>query len=224
MTISTDVLKESLPPALRTFATQELADKIDSITTDPLFANSIKENFITYTHVLQEGKYKMDDYLNAVTYVSFKLMGYTNQEAYFKTFPNRYANLLAQGKDEKTISSYVRAFHKGKLVNKIMEQSIIPSWVLNQDAYQEAINKNVQLMRTAKSEKVQAMAADSLLKHLSKPEVNDAPLINIDMREGSGLDELRDALTSLAQKQKELIMNGVPTKDIVEQVLVPKDE
>ena len=217
MTISTDVLKESLPPALRTFATQELADKIDSITTDPLFANSIKENFVTYTHVLQEGKYKMEDYLNAVAYVSFKLMGYTNQEAYFKTFPNRYASLLAQGKDEKTISSYVRAFHKGKLVNKIMEQSIIPSWVLNQDAYQEAINKNVQLMRTAKSEKVQALAADSLLRHLSKPEVNEGPLINIDMREGSGLDELKNAISSLAQKQKELIQSGVSTKDIVEQ-------
>lgn len=217
MTISTDVLKESLPSALRTFATQELADKIDAITTDPLFANSIKENFVTYTHVLQEGKYKMDDYLNAVAYVSFKLMGYTNQEAYFKTFPNRYANLLAQGKDEKTISSYVRAFHKGKLVNKIMEQSIIPSWVLNQDAYQEAINKNVQLMRTAKSEKVQALAADSLLRHLSKPEVNEGPLINIDMREGSGLDELKNAISSLAQKQKELIQSGVSTKDIVEQ-------
>ena len=217
MTISTDVLKESLPPALRTFATQELADKIDAITTDPLFANSIKENFVTYTHVLQEGKYKMEDYLNAVAYVSFKLMGYTNQEAYFKTFPNRYANLLAQGKDEKTISSYVRAFHKGKLVNKIMEQSIIPSWVLNQDAYQEAINKNVQLMRTAKSEKVQALAADSLLRHLSKPEVNEGPLINIDMREGSGLDELKNAISSLAQKQKELIQSGVSTKDIVEQ-------
>ena len=217
MTISTDVLKESLPPALRTFATQELADKIDAITTDPLFANSIKENFVTYTHVLQEGKYKMEDYLNAVAYVSFKLMGYTNQEAYFKTFPNRYANLLAQGKEEKTISSYVRAFHKGKLVNKIMEQSIIPSWVLNQDAYQEAINKNVQLMRTAKSEKVQALAADSLLRHLSKPEVNEGPLINIDMREGSGLDELKSAISSLAQKQKELIQSGVSTKDIVEQ-------
>ena len=223
MTISVEVLKEALPPALRTFATEELANKIDSITTDPIFANTIKDNFITYTHVLQEGKYKMDDYLNAVTYVSFKLMGYTNQDAYFKTFPNRYANLVAQGKDEKTISSYVRAFHKGKLVNKIMEQSIIPSWVLNQDAYQEAINKNVQLMRTAKSEKVQAMAADSLLKHLTKPETNEAPLINIDMREGNGLDELKSAIASLAQKQKELIQSGVATKEIVEQKIYGTD-
>lgn len=212
--ITTDQLKEALPAPLKTFATAELAQKIDQIANDPLIANQIKENFISYTNVLQEGKYKMDDYLNAVTYVSFKLMGYSNQDAYIKTFPNRYAQLMVTGKD---ISPYVSAYHKGKLVNRIMEQSMIPSWVLNQDAYQEAINKNVQLMRTAKSEKVQAMAADSLLKYLSRPEVKDAPLINIDLRQSSGLDELKNAITSLAQKQKEMIQEGMTTKSIAEQ-------
>lgn len=217
--ITAEQLKSALPSKLRTFASRELADKIDKITTDPEYAENIKENFLAYTNVLQEGRYKLDDYLNAVAYVSFKLMGYTNEEAYFRTFPDRYALLKAQGKTSRDISPYVAAYHRGKLVNKIMEQSLIPSWILNQDAYQEAINKNVQLMRTAKSEKVQAMAADSLLKHLAKPEVNDAPLINIDMRQGSGLDELKEAITSLAKKQKELIEGGVSTKEIAEQKL-----
>ena len=217
--ITEEQLKSALPPKLRTFASQELAEKIDKITTDHQYAENIKENFLAYTNVLQEGRYKLDDYLNAVAYVSFKLMGYTNEEAYFRTFPDRYALLKAQGKTSRDISPYVAAYHRGKLVNKIMEQSLIPSWILNQDAYQEAINKNVQLMRTARSEKVQAMAADSLLKHLAKPEVNDAPLINIDMRQGSGLDELKEAITSLAKKQKELIEGGVSTKEIAEQKL-----
>lgn len=222
--ITEEQLKSALPPKLRTFASQELAEKIDKITTDPQYAENIKENFLAYTNVLQEGRYKLDDYLNAVAYVSFKLMGYTNEEAYFRTFPDRYALLKAQGKTSRDISPYVAAYHRGKLVNKIMEQSLIPSWILNQDAYQEAINKNVQLMRTAKSEKVQAMAADSLLKHLAKPEVNDAPLINIDMRQGSGLDELKEAITSLAKKQKELIEGGVSTKEIAEQKLYVQEE
>lgn len=221
--ITEEQLKSALPPKLRTFASQELAEKIDKITTDPQYAENIKENFLAYTNVLQEGRYKLDDYLNAVAYVSFKLMGYNNEEAYFRTFPDRYALLKAQGKTSRDISPYVAAFHRGKLVNKIMEQSLIPSWILNQDAYQEAINKNVQLMRTAKSEKVQAMAADSLLKHLAKPEVNDAPLINIDMRQGSGLDELRSAITSLAKKQKEMIEQGVSTKEIAEQKLYTQE-
>jgi hypothetical protein len=212
-------LKEALPAPLRTFATQELADKIDAITQDPLSAKIIQDNFITYTHVLQEGKYKMDDYLSAVSYVSFKLMGMSNKEAYCKTFPNRYANLIAQGRTEKEISCYVAAFHKGKLVNQIMEQCIIPAWVLHNEYYNEAIRKNVDLMRTARSEKVQAMAADSLLKHLSKPEAIQGPLVNIDMRQGSGLDELKNAITSLAQKQREMIIEGTPTKEIAEQKL-----
>lgn len=212
-------LKEALPAPLRTFATQELADKIDVITQDPLSAKIIQDNFITYTHVLQEGKYKMDDYLSAVSYVSFKLMGMSNKEAYCKTFPNRYANLIAQGRTEKEISCYVAAFHKGKLVNQIMEQCIIPAWVLHNEYYNEAIRKNVDLMRTARSEKVQAMAADSLLKHLSKPEAIQGPLVNIDMRQGSGLDELKNAITSLAQKQREMIIEGTPTKEIAEQKL-----
>lgn len=216
MTITEEQLKSALPSNLRTFASNELAQKIDQITTDPVFADNIKQNFITYTNVLQDGKYKTEDYLNAVAYVSFKLMGYSNQEAYFRTFPDRHANLVAQGKSNKDISAYVSAFHRGKLVNAIMEQSLIPSWVLNQDAYQKAINTQVRLMTEAKSERVQAMAADSILNHLAKPE-NQTPLINIDMRQGSGLDELKEAITSLAQKQKELIEGGISTKDIVEQ-------
>ena len=217
--IELNELKEALPAPLRVFATEELAEKIDKITQDPIYRENIKENFITYTHVLQEGKYKMDDYLSAVAYVSFKLMGLSNKEAYCKTFPERYTNLVAQGKTEKEVSCYVAAYHKGKLVNQIMEQCIIPSWVLHNEYYNEAIRKNVELMRTARSEKVQAMAADSLLKHLTKPEAIQGPLVNIDMRQGSGLDELKQAITSLAQKQREMIIEGTPTKEITDQKL-----
>lgn len=218
--ITQDQLEKALPRALKTFATDELTDKINKITTDPIFADHIRENFLSYSNVLQEGKYKMDSYLQAIAYVSFKFMGYNNTEAYKRTFPDRYADLIARGKTPIEISSYVAAYHRTKLVNKIMEQALIPSWILNNDAYQEAVNKNLSLMRTARSEKVQAMAADSLLKHLARPEPKDnAPLLNIDMRQSSGLDELRDAITSLAQKQKELIEQGVATKDIAEQSL-----
>ena len=218
--ITQDQLEKALPRALKTFATDELTDKINKITTDPIFADHIRENFLSYSNVLQEGKYKMDSYLQAIDYVSFKFMGYNNTEAYKRTFPDRYADLIARGKTPIEISSYVAAYHRTKLVNKIMEQALIPSWILNNDAYQEAVNKNLSLMRTARSEKVQAMAADSLLKHLARPEPKDnAPLLNIDMRQSSGLDELRDAITSLAQKQKELIEQGVATKDIAEQSL-----
>ena len=219
MDIQLEDLKEAMPPSIRTFASQDLVDKLNSISNDPIVAKNIRDNFITYTHILQEGKYKMEDYLSAISYVSFKLMGMSNKEAYCKTFPSRYANLIAQGRTEKEVSCYVAAFHKGKLVNKIMEQCIIPAWVLHNEYYNEAIRTNVELMRTARSEKVKAMAADSLLKHLAKPEAIQGPLVNIDMRQGSGLDELKNAISSLAQKQREMIIDGTPTKEIAEQKL-----
>ena len=63
------------------------------------------------------------------------------------------------------------SYNKNKLVNLILEQSMIPSWVLNQDMYQKALNVQCELMLTANSEKV-SDAANSILTHLKPPQSN----------------------------------------------------
>jgi len=211
--ITTEMLVKALPPNLKSNATQELADMVNNITTDQQAAENIRDNFISYTGVLQDGKFKTEDYLSAVAYVSYKLMGSSNEDAYFKTFPNRYQKLLANGTAKKDIASYVAAYAKGKLVNRIMEQTIVPSWVLNQDLYQKALNVQADLMVNAHSEKVRSDAANSLLTHLTKPK-EAGPLINIDMRENSGMAELTKAITDLAQKQIEAVKNGASVKEL----------
>ena len=210
---------QALPPNLKTAATQQFVDQINNIVSDPIVAEQVRDNFISYTKVLQEGKFKTEDYLHAVTYVSFKLMGMSNQDAYCRTFPQRHANLVAKGIPAKDIAAYVSAYHRGKLVNLILEQSLVPSWVLNQDAYQKAINTQVELMTNAQSELVRTQAANSILTHLAKPK-EAGPLVNIDMRENSGMNELKNMLVELAHKQRELIGSGVPTKAIAEQKII----
>ena len=210
---------QALPPNLKTAATQQFVDQINNIVSDPIVAEQVRDNFISYTKVLQEGKFKTEDYLYAVTYVSFKLMGMSNQDAYCRTFPQRHAALVARGTPAKDIAAYVSAYHRGKLVNLILEQSLVPSWVLNQDAYQKAINTQVDLMTNAQSELVRTQAANSILTHLAKPK-EAGPLVNIDMRENSGMNELKNMLVDLATKQRELISNGVPTKAIAEQPII----
>lgn len=210
---------QALPPNLKSAATQQFVDQINNIVSDPIVAEQVRENFISYTKVLQEGKFKTEDYLHAVTYVSFKLMGMSNQDAYCRTFPQRHAALVARGTPAKDIAAYVSAYHRGKLVNLILEQSLVPSWVLNQDAYQKAINTQVDLMTNAQSELVRTQAANSILTHLAKPK-EAGPLVNIDMRENSGMNELKNMLVDLATKQRELISNGVPTKAIAEQPII----
>ena len=218
--ITKELVARALPGNLKSAATDQLADMINQISADPLIAEQIRDNFLSYASVLKEGKFKVEDYLNAVAYCSYKLMGDSNQDAYFKTFPQRYANLVAAGRTPKEISAYVAAYAKGQLVNKIMEQTLVPSWVLNQHMYQAALNTQFKLMTNEDvSPKVRSDAADSLLTHLAKPK-EAGPLINIDMGETSGMNELKDALARMAQQQQTLINAGVSTKEIAAQDIV----
>ena len=219
MTLTLHQVAHALPPNLKNNVTQQLVDNINNCVTDPIMAEAIKDNFLSYTQVLSEGKFKTEDYLSAVMYVSFKLMGMTNQDAYARTFPARYRTLLNNGTSAKDISSYVSMYNKGRLVNLILEKSLIPTWVLNQHIYQKAINVQADLMSNANSEMVRMQAANSILTHLAKPK-EVGPLINLDLREGSGLNELKATLTQLAQQQRDLIGQGVTTKSIADQGLV----
>lgn len=213
------IVAQALPQTLRNTVDQAFVDKINNIVSDPLVAEQVRENFISYSKVLQDGKFKTEDYLHAVTYVSFKLMGLSNQDSYFRTFPQRHAALVAKGADPKDISAYVSAYAKGKLVNLILEQSLVPTWVLNADIYQQAINTQANLMMNAQSEMVRTTAANSILTHLAKPK-EVGPLINIDMKENAGMAELRELMTQLAKKQVGAIESGVTTKDIAGQRII----
>jgi hypothetical protein len=194
-------------------------DRVNQCVSDPLIAEQIRDNFVSYTSVLKDGRFRTDDYLNAVMYVSFKLMGQTNHEAYMRTFPQRYADLLAKGTSSKDIAAYVVAYNKGKLVNLILEQSLVPVWVLNQDIYQRAINTQVDLMENSESDKVRCEAANSLLTHLKKPEALKAQL-SVEVNDNSGMSELKDALQRMAQKQQELIQQGLTTREIAASPMV----
>lgn len=213
----------ALPSSFKNSVTQELVDTINNVTQDQLLAEQFRENFVTYSSVMRDGKFKTMDYLSAIQYVTYKHMGYSNKDAYFKTFPNRQAELVARGTSEKDISAYVSAYHRGKLVNLIMEQSLVPVWIVNQDNFQKAINVQVELMTTAVSEKVRCDAANSILTHLAKPK-DQVTNINLDMRENSGLTDLKNTLQALAEQQLVAIQSGTPTKEIAGSSLVRQDE
>lgn len=224
MSVTKEQIAQILPPALRKSVNQKLVDQLNNIAQDPDLAEEMRQNFISYSKVLQEGRFKLEDYLNAVKFVSYKLMGYNDQDAFFRAFPQRHQRLLAQGADPKTISAHVSMYKKGKLVNLIMEQAMVPVWVLNQDAFQKAINVQVDLMMNAKSEMVRTQAANSLLTHLQRPkEVAQGPLVNINV-ENSGLNELKAMIGDLAQAQKQAMKSGVPTNVILAQKLSTSKE
>lgn len=219
--ITLEEVRASVPTKLQSVVSQSLVDKLNYLNSEvPEAAENIRDNFITYVDVLQEGKYKLTDYLNAIKYISFQLMGKSNRESFRLTFPDRFKRMQESGKPMKDIDSQVSSYNRNILVNKIREKTIIPSWILNQDAYQEAINTQVRLMRTASSERVQAMAADSILNHLKRPENIQQAQLNINVNTGNILDELQKNMLKLAESQQGMIKLGVSTKDIAEQRIV----
>lgn len=218
--MSVEQIKEALPDKFRKSVNQELVDEINTLLADPDMYEQFRDNLVSYTQVLTEGKFKLTDYVNAVKYVSYRLMNMTQLDAYRRTFPDKYQRFIAKGVLPKDISSYVHAYNKSKLVNLIMAQTMVPFHVLNQDLRQKALNVQVELMMSAKSEKVRSDAANSVLTHLKPPEVQKVEL-DIGVKESSAIADLRESTMALVAQQRTALQAGVMTaKDLAEAKLV----
>ena len=205
--LTIEQFKSALPDKVRKTVNQELIDQINTTLNEPELYEAYRDNLVSYTSVMADGKFKISSYIDAVKYVSHKLMGCTNIDAYTKTFPAKYARFIAQGVSAKDIASYVTAYNKNKLVNLIFEQTLIPSYVLNQDLYQKALNVQADLMMNAKSEKVRCDSANSLLTHLKMPETQKVEL-EIGVKEDSTIAALRATTMELAKQQRLMVESG----------------
>ncbi len=205
--LTVEQFKQVLPDKVKKSVSQELIDKINNTLSEPEMYEAYRDNLLSYSKVMADGRFKIDQYISAVKYVSHKLMGATNIEAYSKTFPDKMQRFAAQGVAAKDIASYVTAYNKSKLVNLIFEQTLIPSYVLNQDLYQKALNTQAELMVSAKSEKVRCDAANSLLTHLKMPETQKVEL-EIGVKEDSAIAALRATTMELARQQRLMLEAG----------------
>lgn len=218
--LTVEQLKAVMPARQKQNVTQGLVDEINQLMVEPEYREEFRNNLVSYADILQDPNTTIKGYIRAVKYVSYKLMGYTNQEAWIKTFPERHARLIKENKPESYLRSLVCAYNKGQIVNKILEQSLVPTWVLNADMFQKALNTQAVLMTSAKSEKVRSEAADSLLRHLKRPE---AAKLELDMtvKQDETVIQLSKAMTELAEKQKEAIASGLlSAKEVAEMTII----
>ena len=208
--LTVDQFKLALPEKVRKTVSQDIIDQINLTLSEPELYEAYRDNLVSYTKVMADGRFKVQEYVNAVKYVSHKLMGCTHIEAYSKTFPDKITRFTTQGVLAKDIASYVTAYNKSKLVNLIFEQTLIPSYVLNQDLYQKALNVQAELMVSANSEKVRTDAANSLLTQLKMPEKTKVEL-DLNIKEDSSINALRQATLELVRQQRLSMQAGQST-------------
>jgi hypothetical protein len=208
--LTAEALKAVMPKRQKHNITDSLVNELNTLVKDPEERRAFRENLISYASVLEDPNVKLPDYVHAVRYVSYQLMGMTNQQAWVRTFPERYQRLIDDKKisedDDAHLRATVSCYNKGKVVNTIREQTLIPTWVLNSDVHQKAINRLAILMVSSKSEKVQADAASSLLTHLKMPETVKMKL-DVEVKE--------DDSTDLALAQRDAIKSGAADAQVI---------
>ncbi len=205
--ITKEQFVQALPKHRRKYVTDGIVAQINNVLLDPALMDAYADNIIMYTSVMQEGKFKINDYIKAVQYVSCKLLGASNRQAWENTFPDRLQHYQDTNMEERHIDSVVSAYNRGTLVNKIFEQTLIPAHIYNQGTYQQAINKLAELMMFAKSEKVQSDSAARLVEALKMPETQKVEL-DLNVKTDNSIIELRESTLALVEMQKKMISAG----------------
>jgi hypothetical protein len=219
--LTLDALKATMPKRQRHNVTQGLVDTLNKLVTDPEERQYFRQNLLSYTSVLQDPHVKMEAYIHAVRYVSYKMMGMTNQDSWCKTFPDRYARILADKKSSAHLRATVSGYNKNKIVATVYEQAMIPVHIVNADVFQQAVTTQAEIMTNpGVSDKVRSDAANSLMTHLRAPDAKKLD-IGIQVKEDDSLRELRHAVTDLAIAQRKSIDAGTAdAKEIAESRLI----
>lgn len=218
--LSVEQFRDALPEQMKKNISKDVVDAVNNLLSDPDMCESYRDNLVGYTNVMKEGKFKLTSYVAAVKYVTQKLSGKNNQEAYMATFPDKWGDWVARNVSAKDISSYVSVYNGSKLVNLILEQTLIPNWIINQDLRQKAINQLATIMMTAQSEKVQTDAAIGLLGAIKMPEKLKVEL-DVGVKQNSVMDQLQQASLDLATKMQQMVASGAwSAQDLLDEKVI----
>lgn len=223
MTLTVQDLRESVPKQHKSKITQEFVDEVNQMIKDPQMAEVYTENIITYSKVLQEGRFKLSDYFNAVMFVSYKAMGMSNMASYQKVFPDKCRDMAARNVSTKDMAAYAATYNKNKLVTLIYEQTLIPDHIMYAGVRHKAIAAQAALL-DSNNEHIVQKAADSLMNHLKAP---DSAKLNLDIAASDTgvIADLAQALSNLSNKTRDAIADGsLSTKEAAHAPILAKEE
>ena len=216
-------LRAAAPLSVRKNITQKMCDMINTDLDGSEVKQEYREHLISWIDVMKEGKWKVQDYINACKYMTLKLTGDTQQSAWVKVFPDRFQAMVDKGQSDKAIAARISLYNSNPLVQKIAERTLPAIHVLNSDILQEAINTSAELMRSAKSETVRQKAASTLIENLKPPEA-----LKVDLNVGVSNDtveDLREITRGLAVQQRKMIESGgMSAGDVAEMGIIKKQE
>lgn len=210
-TVTPEEIKRIYPVKVNPTVLQRASDIINASVQDMdyVLAKEFRDNVFGFIDIIKESKHRVafEDYVNACKFVTFKMAGNTDIRAYALTFPDRVRRMEREKVPNSHLYQYANLYAKNKTVVEVMTKVMIPTHVLYQDIFHKAVKTQAELMQTAKSEKVRADAANSLMTHLKTPEIKKAEL-QVNVGSTGAIDQLSEALANLSGKQSEMLSQG----------------
>ena len=210
--ITLEQLKLSFPRERRKFVTQDLVDMINNLDQAGDFDGHLKDKILAYSDILTQGRYKMTDYIKACEFVVNYLNCENQAEAYVKTFPEKVARRLAEGKEPYSKGAPAM-YYQGDLVQAIMARAMMSKRLKHYDKIDRAINTLEEVMLNSNSDKVRVEAADKLLNHLAED-----PKMKIEMGVEIRKDEsgraIEQKMLELAEMQKIAFEKGMSITEV----------
>ena len=219
--VTVEELKQFYPIKVSNSVLEKAVEILNGSTEDMDYAiaKEFRDNCLSFIDILKNSKSRVgfEDYVNACKFATFKMAGNTDVRAYALTFPDRVRRMEREKVPNSHLYQYANIYSKNKTVVEVLAKLMIPSHVMYQDVFHQAVKTQAEIMLDDTiSPKVRSDAANSLMTHLKQPEIKQAEL-KIDVNNSGAIEQLADALGSLSGKQRDLILAGEYTiKDVSE--------
>lgn len=165
----------------------------------------------------------LEGYFKAVVFCSYLNQGYSQVQAYTRTFPERVRHQQAQGADMKTLSTYASIYASGMAVSAVQARMMIPVHIMYQRNYHLAMATTMEVMQSPKtSPKVKIDAARLVMEQTRAPETSKAEL-NININQSDAIEELREVMAELSQKQLDTLAEGKQGLGKIAETVLLKD-
>ena len=210
--LSIEEARSFVPRNFRSQITEKFLDQMEQAIGNDEQARHVRENFITYSKVLQDCDPNVNilDYLNAVRFITFKIMGYSAEESWKRVFPHKVEKLLREG-NEKHINKYANIYNKSQIVNKIYSQTMIPSYILHHEEYEKMISTLNDMIYSGELRGMaKVKAVEIFLSNTKPPEVAKAEL-QVSIQQSDTITDLRDATDKFARAMRLAIEEGKTT-------------
>lgn len=223
--VTVEELKILYPVKVAGKVLEQAAEILNTATEDMdyVMAKEFRDNCLSFIDILKNSKSRVSfaDYVNACKFATFKLAGNTDVRAYALTFPDRIRRMERDKVPNSHLYQYASIYSKNKTVVEVMAKLVVPTHIMFQDIFHQAVKVQSELMLNDKiSPKVRSDAANSLMTHLKTPEVKQAEL-KVDVQGSGAIEQLAEALGSLSGKQSEMLREGrYSLRDIREATII----